>query len=203
MDNKFLKAVSAQVRKQMKTFDIDGCRPSRKIEGFLGDDEIRGFKAVCIYVHVALHDRIEEISTILSTIDAFVFRQAHYNHLRYLMFFGADTASLVAPGPSNVHQAIAQKKWEGSLGLQLKPEYADAQAFIPCLHNGLPYTRFPDRHDLALFFCKGKDVVTTEEQQKRFGSIRRQSLWFFFGEDGTIEMEAGWNGVAAGAPHAR
>jgi hypothetical protein len=51
MDKEFMNRVLTQVKKRMKTFDVPGYRQSRRVEGmFNRDDEIHGFKNLCIYI---------------------------------------------------------------------------------------------------------------------------------------------------------
>jgi hypothetical protein len=184
MERQFINTVLGQVRKRMKSFEVPGCRQSRRIEGmFSRDDEMHGFKNLCIYIDTALTDRVNDISEILGQIDCFIYGQEHYNHTRWLMLFGCNPDRLVASRPSKVYQAIRASAWRVFIASRISENPSTGISLIPRLHNpGSSITRFPDRNDLALFFCKGKDVYTYEEQLKNFAAIRQRSLWFVFGD---------------------
>lgn len=192
MDRPFINSILGQVRKRMKTFEVPGCRQSRRIEGmFDRDDEMRGFRNLCIYVDTALAGKEAAICEILGHIDGYIYGQEHYNHTRWLMFFGSDSEKLVAPRPSSVHCAIRSVDWKAIVTKCIADNPATGDPIIPRLHNpGSNNTRFPDRYDLALFFCRGRDVRTSEEQQKGFTVIRHRSIWFFSGENELLELDA-------------
>jgi hypothetical protein len=193
MERVFINNVLAQVKKRMKTFEVPGCRQSRRIEGmFNRDDEMHGFKNLCIYVHTALTGQEDIIAEILSQVDAFIYGRDHYNHTRWLMYFGSDPVKLFAPVPSRVFQAIRAAIWRDTITRGFADYPCTGLDIIPRMHNpGSLNTHFPERYDLALFFCKGKNIITSEPQQKNFTAIRMQSLWFFFGDDDTPELESG------------
>ena len=192
MDRQFINSVLGQVRKRMKSFDVPGCRQSRRIEGlFNRDDEMHGFKNICIYVDIALADRVNDISEILGQIDSFIYGQEHYNHTRWLMFFGCNPDKLVAPRPSKVYQSIRASAWRVIIASSVAENPTIGISLIPRLHNpGASNTRFPGRYDLALFFCRSRDIGIPEEQQKNFTAIRQRALWFFLGDDDRLEMDA-------------
>ncbi|MGC8491924.1 MAG: hypothetical protein ACP5SH_09325 [Syntrophobacteraceae bacterium] len=80
----------------MRLFEIPGCRQSRHVEGMpFRDDEMRGFKNLCVYVHTALSGQADCVAQIVSTIDGSIYYQAHYNHRRWLMFFRGNRESLI------------------------------------------------------------------------------------------------------------
>lgn len=193
MDREFVNKVLGQVRKRMRTFEVPGYRQSRRVEGmFDRDDEIHGFKNLCVYIDTALAGKEETVSEILGHVDKYLYSKGHYNHTRWLMFFGSDHNRLVAPGPSRVHQAIRASSWMGSITRCIACNPANGNALIPRLHNPSSInTHFPDRDDLALFFCKGKEIYSTDEQNKNITAIRQRSLWFFFCDDKLPEMVAG------------
>ncbi len=61
MERQFINQILAQVRKRMVSFEAEGCRQSRRVSGvFDREDEIHGFKNLCIYIDTAL-DGWEEI----------------------------------------------------------------------------------------------------------------------------------------------
>lgn len=192
MDRVFIRKVLGQVRKRFKTFDVPGCRQSRRIDGmFDRDDEIQGFKNLCIYVDTALAGKEDLIGRILGHIDSFIYGQEHYNHTRWLMFFGSKPDRLVAPRPSVVHQAIHPAAWKATITKCIVENPAIGGNIIPKLHNpGSSNTHFPDRYDLALIFCKGRDIATYEDQQKNFETIRQRTLWFIFGDEELPELYA-------------
>lgn len=191
MEKQFINTVLGQVRKRMKSFEVPGCRQSRRIEGmFNRDDEMYGFKNLCIYIDTALADRVNDISEILGQIDSYIYGQEHYNHTRWLMFFGCNPDRLVASRPSKVYQAIRASAWRVIIASSIAENPSTGISLIPRLHNlGSSNTRFPDRNDLALFFCNNRDVCIPEEQQKNFTAIRQRALWFFLDDDEHIEMD--------------
>lgn len=193
MDQAWKNRLLTEVRKRMKTFEVPGCRQSRRIEGmFTRDEEVHGFMNLCIYIDTALAGREEVVSEILGSIDSFIYGKEHYNHNRWLMFFGSDSERLVAPRPSSVHGAIRSADWKGIVTKCISDNPATGEALIPRLHNpGSGNTRFPDRKDLALFFCSGRNICVSEEQQKSFVAIRQRSIWFFLGDKELPEMDAG------------
>ena len=75
----------------------------------------------------------------------------------------------------------------------LLPEAPSTPAIIPCLRNSeIARTRYPDRFDLGLFFCRSREIfVRTEEEQTFFKQIRPRCIWIFFDEEETPQMEAG------------
>jgi hypothetical protein len=196
MEREFINKVLGQVRKRMKSFEVPGCLQSRRIEGmFDRDDEMHGFKNLCIYIDTALADRVNDISEILGQIDSYIYGQEHYNHTRWLMFFGCKPDRLVAPRPSKVYQAIRASAWRVIIASSIAKNPSTGISLIPRLHNpGSINTSFPGRNDMALFFCKNKDVCIPEEQQKNFMAIRQRVLWLFVEEDGVMEMDT--NGFA-------
>lgn len=191
MDRVFIRKVLGQVRKRFKTFDVPGCRQSRRIDGmFDRDDEIQGFKNLCIYVDTALAGKEDLIGRILGHIDSFIYGQEHYNHTRWLMFFGSKPDRLVAPRPSVVHQAIHPAAWKATITKCIVENPAIGGNIIPKLHNpGSSNTHFPGLYDLALFLCNNRDVWIQEEQHKYFMSIRKRVLWFFLEDDDRLEMD--------------
>jgi len=182
MDKEFINKVLGQVKKRMKTFEVPGCRQSRRVEGlFNRDDEMLGFKNLCVYVHASLAGQEAAISEILGHIDTYIYSREHYNHTRWLMYFGSNPVKLVAPVPSRVYQSIRASTWCATITKGLADNSCVCDDFIPRLNNlGSLNTHFPERYDLALFFCNGKNISTTEDQQKNFSAIRHRSLWFFF-----------------------
>ncbi len=196
MERQYINAVLGQVRKRMRTFEVPGCRQSRRVEGmFNRDDEMHGFKNLCIYIDTALADRVNDISELLGQIDSYIYGQEHYNHTRWLMLFGCNPDRLVAPRPTNAYQAIRSSAWRVIIASCIAENPSTGISLIPLLHNpGSSNTRFPGRNDLALVFCKSRDVCIPEEQQKLFTTIRQRALWFFFGDDEQVEMDA--NGFA-------
>jgi len=191
VDRVFIRKVLGQVRKRFKTFDVPGCRQSRRIDGmFDRDDEIHGLKNLCIYVDTALAGKEDLISRILGHIDSFIYGQEHYNHTRWLMFFGSKPYRLFAPRPSVVHQAIHPAAWKATIIKCIEEYPTNGGTIIPKLHNpGSSHTHFPGYYDLVLVICN-RNVCIPEEQQKNFMALRQRVLWFFLGDDDRLEMDA-------------
>jgi hypothetical protein len=135
---------------------------------------------------------VENISEILAHIDAFIYGREHYNHTRWLMYFGCKPDKLVPPVPSRVYQAIRAATWRATITRGIADNPFAGDDIIPRLHNpGSINTHFPGSYDLVLFFCKGKNIYTTVAQQKNFSAIRQRALWFFFGDNCLPEFTAG------------
>lgn len=194
MDSAWVRQLLGQVNKRKMLFEVPGYRQSRKVEGmFDRDDELYGFKNLCVYVDAGLVGREKQIAEILSRIDSHICSYEHYCHIRWLMFFGSDQDKLKAPGPSRVHHAIRALNWEGTLRKFISPEAMTAPIIIPRLHNpGSVNTRCPDRKDLGLFFCRDNLVyVNSEEDQMLFRRIGSRCIWIFLGQEESPLMEAG------------
>lgn len=193
MERQFMNHVFSQVRKRMVSFEVAGCRQSRRVSGvFDREDEIHGFKNLCIYIDTALAGREEIISRILGEIDGFIYGRQHFNHIRRLSFFGHNSESLLELRAASPHAGIRAADWRRLVTKAVTENPPVGAAVIPRLHNpGSNATKIPERHDLALFFCRGRDIRTTEDQQKRFTAFRNRALWFFFGENEMPEMDAG------------
>ena len=194
MDRQFVNSVLVQVRKRMKTFEVPGCRQSRRIEGmFNRDDEIHGFKNLCIYIDSALAGKMDTICEILGYVDGFIYGQEHFNYTRCPMIFGGVPEKLVVLKRSDVHQGIRANSWEGLLSKHLAAEVPGKTLIIPRIRTSESAgIRSPDRYDLGLFFCRSMDVsVRSEEEQIFFGQIGSRCIWIFFGEEETPHMETG------------
>lgn len=194
MESDFIKTVLGQVRRQMKTFEVPGYRQSRRVEGmFDRDNELRGFENIWIYIDVALAGREGAISEILFHIDSFVYRQEHYNHTRWLRFFGCQPDDkVVTLRPSTVHQPIRPQAWQGSISSFLSKSPAPGAPLSGPPNLGPFNSRSPGRNDLSVIFCKGKNVLSTEGPERKFAPIRKRALWFSFDDNSDLpEFGAG------------
>jgi hypothetical protein len=136
-----------------------------------------------IYIDAGLTGKEEIIGKILGHVDGYIYSQYHHNHIRYLSFFGVDKDKLTGPRPVRGHGGITASTWRGIITQHLLATPPVDPAFIPRLHNaGSSNTRLPERKDLVLFFCSGRDVSTTVDTQKRLEFIKRNCIWFIFDE---------------------
>jgi hypothetical protein len=157
------------------------------------DDDVTGFKHLCIYVDVGLVGKEQQIAKILGVVDGQIYGYEHYAHTRWPMFFGVEPDKLNSSKPLKVHSDIRSCDWEKIVKKYLLPEAPSTPAIIPRIRNSeIARTRSPDRYDLGLFFCRNRDVfVRSEEEQRFFRQIGPRCIWIFFNEEETPQMEAG------------
>ena len=194
MDSTWLLLLQRQVRMRRRVFEVPGCRQSRRVEGmFNRDDEVHGFKKLCIYVDAGLVGREKQVAEILGAVDGQIYGYEHHNHTRWLMFFGIEPDRFVTPGPSRVHSSIRACDWEGTLKKYISAEAQTSPLIIPKIVNcESARIRCPDHYDLGLIFCRTRDVfVKNEADLPRFRMIGPRCIWFFIGDDETPQMEAG------------
>jgi hypothetical protein len=194
MDTAWLRQLQSQVTKRKRTFEASGCRQSRRIEGiFDRNDEVSGFRHLCIYVDAGLVGKEQQIAKILACVDGQVFGYEHYNHTRWLMFFGIEQDKLTATAPVRVHQGIRASNWEATIRKFISPDAMSEPLILPRLRTSeAARTRCPDRYDLGLFFCRSRDLlVRSEEEQTIYRQIGSRCIWMFFGEEEMPQMETG------------
>lgn len=193
MDRLWLRQLQSQVNKRKRLFESPGFGQSRRQEGiFNRDNEVHGFKHICIYVDAGLVGRERQIAEILGCVDSQIYGYERYPHTRWLMFFGTDPERLTESRSVRVPHALRTTDWEGRLRKFISPEAPPGPAIIPRLHNpGSPNTRCPERYDLALFFCRDRAVlVRSEEEQTRIRKIDDRCIWIFFNDEEAPQMEA-------------
>jgi hypothetical protein len=194
MDSVWLRQLQVQVNKRKRTFEVPGYRQSRRVEGlFNRDDEVSGFKHLCIYVDAGLIGKEQQIAKILGVVDGKIYGYEHHDHTRWPMFFGIESDKLTTLGPVRVHHGIRSCDWEKIVKQHLLPIDPSSPIIIPRLRNSeVARTRTPDRYDLGLFFCRNRDVfVQSEEEQTFFRQIGSRCIWIFIGEEETPQMETG------------
>jgi hypothetical protein len=157
------------------------------------DDDVSGFKHLCIYVDAGLVGRELQIAKILSVVDGQIYSYEHYAHTRWPMFFGIEPDKLISSKPLKIYSEIRSCDWEKIVKKHLLPEAPSTPAIIPRIRNSeVARTRSLDRCDLGLFFCRNGDVfVRSEEEQRFFRQIGPRCIWIFFNEEETPQMEAG------------
>ena len=195
MDNAWLRQLQTEVSRRKRTFQVPGYRQSRRGSGMMydRDDDVSGFKHLCIYIDAGLAGKEEQIAKILGAVDGQIYSYEHYAHTRWPMFFGIEPDKLTAYKRLQVHSGIRSADWEKIVKKHLLPEVPSSPVIIPRLLNSeIARTRSPDRFDLGLFFCRSRDVfVRSEEEQRIFRQIGARCIWLFIGEEETPEMEAG------------
>lgn len=195
MDNSWIRQLQTQVTKRKRTFEVPGYRQSRRGSGMMydRDDDVSGFRHLCIYVDAGLVGKEQQIVTILGTVDGQIYSYNHFAHTRWLMFFGIEPDKLISSGPLRVNTSIRSSDWEKVVRKHLLPEVHSSPVIIPRIRNSeIAGTRYPDRCDLGLFFCHSREVfVRSEEEQTFFRQLGSRCIWIFLGDEETPEMEAG------------
>jgi hypothetical protein len=166
----------------MHTFETPGCRQSRRFEGiFDREDEIRGFQGLQVFIHCGLTGRENDIAEILTQIDGLIYSQYHFAHNRYLSFFGSKEDKLKVMRPVRPHGRIVASDWRSFILKGLDQPIPLGVPFISRLHSSdVNSSRPPAKNDLALFFCLGKHVQTSEKMGPVFKTIRNNSIWLLF-----------------------
>lgn len=195
MDNAWLRQLQAQVNKRKRTFQVPGCRQSRRVEGMMydRDDDVSGFKHLCIYIDAGLIGKEQQIAKILGVVDGQIYGYEHNDHTRWPMFFGIEPDKLTSSRPARVHHGIRSSDWEKIVKKHLLPVAPSAPTIIPRIRNSeIARTRSPDRYDLGLFFCRNREIfVWSEEEQTFFRQIGSRCIWVFFNEEEMPQMEVG------------
>lgn len=195
MDQIWLRQLQSEVNKRKRTFQVPGCRESRRGSGMMydRDEDVSGFKHLCIYVDAGLVGKEQQIARILGVVDCQIYGYEHYDHTRWPMFFGIEPDKLTTSGPVRVRTGIRSSDWEKIVKKYLLQETPSSPAIIPRIRNSeVARTRSPDRFDLAIFFCRSREVfVRSEEEQRFFQQIGPRCIWIFFGDEETPGMEAG------------
>lgn len=194
MDQAWLRQLQLQVHKRKRTFEAPGGRQSRRVEGIYGrEDEVSGFKNLCIYIDAGLVGKEQQIARILGVIDGQIYGYEQYDHTRWPMFFGVEADKLTTSGPVRVRTNIRSGDWEKIVKKHLLPEVPSSTVILPRLRNSeAARTRFPDHYDLGLFFCRSREVfVQNEEEQNFFRQIGSRCIWIFWDDEETPQMETG------------
>lgn len=193
MNKGALRKIFNKISSHAPAADVDGCRPSRRIQGLLNNyAEGHRYRAIMCYIQKGLGFHEETVAKIIEQIIKFQNPSYSGRSFHFCFFsFGWNNHTLRHAGKSILikHTPIGSTKYRDLAKKLCELAGSDGPSTSPLISELFPDTDVYSRisrvtsEDLPVFFCSNRDVKISATLSSTYKAIRRKALWIFLDDE--------------------